>query len=357
MLRVPTPAEVDNIVFFGGYRMEISDESSVLFRRGEFFTRFEGFFFFVAVVIMALLFVLPAMASTPKIQLLVSVDWEGESLQEENLIVMKRFREQFPQLKLLQFLNAAYFTKPSANAKQIRDKIASVIRPGDELGLHIHSWKSLFTASGVSFKTEPTYWGSALGSCRYDCGHEVSAAAYSESEFRKVVHTSKAILKSQGFGTARSFRTGGWMGTESVLTAIAEEGFTVDSSAVPVQFLKEEIGETPLYSWLNELWNAVAPSSQPWNIETAAGKILEVPDNGALADYVEASEMVDFFKAQAKLLPRENRSLLVHIGFHQETAREYLRRVETALRTILALAERGSLPLEFASLPISNSNF
>ena len=294
-------------------------------------------------------------ASTGNVYLLVSVDWEGESLRAENLKAIQKFRDKFPQLKLLHFLNAAYFTQPGAEVEAGKRKISSALRPGDELGLHIHNWKSLVEAAGVSFKDSPTYWGYPLNRDGNDQGHEVAPTAYSQEEFRRVVHFSLETLEKQGFGRAKSFRTGGWLGAPSILSAIAQEGLTLDSSAVPASFLKGEIGNTPLYRWVAKLWPGIGPSSQPEKIKTSAGWIWEMPDNGALADYMEASEMVSVFQTGVSLLRQRDGDVYVQIGFHQETAEAYLPRVQSALHSILDLAKSGSIPLEFVPLPLTEA--
>src|SRR5436190_2161483 len=110
-----------------------------------------------------------------KMQLLVTVDWEGRDLRDDNLNAMKSLRQRFPQVKIVHFLNAAYFTKSDSDAASAKTKIASTFLPGDEKGLHIHGWKKLFEAAGTTFINSPTFWGTSLrpNECFYDCGHEV----------------------------------------------------------------------------------------------------------------------------------------------------------------------------------------
>lgn len=284
-----------------------------------------------------------------RIQLLVTVDWEGLELSDANLIAMRNFRTRFPQVKLVQFLNAAYFTKIDADVDNTKQRIASVLSPGDEHGLHIHGWKRLVEASGVSFRSSPTFWGSPLRleECDYDCGHEVPISAYSTDELRKVVKFSLDTLETNGFGRAVSFRSGGWMATESVREAIKAEGMLYEESAVPVHLLRPQIRFTPVHGWLGELWQGTLETSQPYAMATTSGDLVEVPDNGALADYVSADLMVEIFEANKELFARDRRkNVVVSIGFHLETAARYLPRVEEALEKIYQIAELEHLPLE-----------
>lgn len=284
-----------------------------------------------------------------RIQLYVSVDWEGRDLSEANLQAMVRLHERFPQVKIVHFLNAAYYTKPDADPAAVSARIARTIAPGDERGLHIHGWKRLFEASGVTFRASPTFWGMTRLSndCAYDCGHEVPISEYTSDELRKVVKFSGDTLEAHGFGRPRSFRTGGWMGTQDVRDAIAAEGIRVDSSAVPAEFLAPKLGAYPVHAWLSELWQGTTPTSQPYRLPSAAGDVVEVPDNGALADYMTAQQMVDVYEqCKAEFLRDRRRKVVVSIGFHQETAARYLPELEGALARIYESAEREGIPIE-----------
>lgn len=287
-----------------------------------------------------------------KIQLLVTVDWEGRDLRDANLDAMKNLHARFPQVKIVHFLNAAYFTKPNADAADTRTKIASVIAPGDERGLHVHGWKRLFEASGVSFKSGPTFWNTTVrpSECVEDCGHEVPISLYSTDELRKVVRFSKDTLAEQGLGGAQmtSFRCGGWMAKDSVREAIAAEGFKYDESAVPTDFLAPKLQSYELHDWLEDLWRGTTQTSQPSRMPTAAGALVEVPDNGALADYVTGDQMFATYRANATAfeMGRRSKNTVVSIGFHQETAAQYLPELERALAKIYEDVERNRLPLE-----------
>lgn len=284
-----------------------------------------------------------------KIQLLVTVDWEGRDLLETNLQAMRHLHARFPGVKVVHFLNAAYFTKDDAHPKEDSAKIASAIAPIDETGLHIHGWRRLFEASGVDFKSGPTFWGTQLrpNDCIYDCGHEVPISLYSADELRKVVRFSLDTLEAQGFGRAKSFRTGGWMAKDTVREAVAAEGLVYEESAVPTAFLAPQLKGRPIFDWLTDLWKGTTELSQPYALPTPAGTLVEVPDNGALADYVSADQMVGTFQAnKAAFLRDRSKNVVVSIGFHHETAAKYVPQLETALARIQDIVKQEKLPFE-----------
>lgn len=285
-----------------------------------------------------------------EIKLLVSVDWEGRDLTDENLAAMKAFRTKFPTIPIVHFLNAAYFTKPDANAATVETKIKSVLREGDELGLHIHGWKRLFEASGVTFRSTPTFWGNGplSNDCAFDCGHEVPISAYTTSELRKVIRFSVSTLKSHDFGTPVSFRAGGWVAEPGVRDALIAEGFKTENSEVPVTFLKAKLGTMPLYTWLSDLWNDASNVAQPHSLSSDAGAIVEIPDNGALSDYMSEDGMLEVYRANRSLNDKKSPHV-VSIGFHQETAAKYLPVLTSAISRIQADAAKDGTNLTFTT--------
>jgi hypothetical protein len=288
-----------------------------------------------------------------EVLLMVTVDWEGDDLADDNLDAMAAMRDRFELVPLVHFLNAAYFTKPGANAEDVQRRTARVLRDHDELGLHIHGWKSLFEASGVEFRNSPTFWGGTVPSyrCSYDCGHDVPISEYAVDELRSVIQLSIDELGAAGFGRAMSFRAGGWMAAPNVREALAAEGLRVDSSAVAAYFLEDEIGDTDLYRWVDALWGGTDSTSQPYPLDG----LTEVPDNGALADYVTADEMYSVYLDAKELLAAEpTEDVVVNIGFHQETAARYLHRVEAALALMFEDAEANDVPLRPTTMSLGS---
>jgi hypothetical protein len=289
--------------------------------------------------------------SSPQLKVMMTVDWEGRVLDSNNLKAMQNFRRDFPEVPIVHYLNAAYFTKPFARSKDVAEKIRSVLLPIDEQGLHLHAWKSLFTAANVKFRYGPTFWnGTPLSEseCTEDCGHQVTISAYTTQELEKVLAFSMKTLEKNGFDHAKSFRSGGWMSYDNVLDALAKLGFTSDSSAVPVQFLSDRLSSTQLFAWLSERWRNITPDSGPFPIRPG---LIELTDNGALADYVSSHQMIDTIERGLHTLERgEAQSRVVVIGFHQETAATFLARIrETMLFIRQHNQNHPEIPITFTT--------
>lgn len=292
----------------------------------------------------------PEPAPHNEIQVVISVDWEGFSMEESNLAAMASFRADFPEIPLTQFLNAAYYTKAGANAERINRQIQRTLLDHDELGLHIHGWRSLFAASGVPFRTSPLFWPPITKDATQDVGHNVDIGSYSAEQLRKVIAYSVTTLEAQGYGRAKSFRSGGWMSRSPVIEALIAEGFERDSSAVATDhFLDDDWVTKDLYRWLSkELWGNIKFDSQPYIMHGSSGSILQIPDNGALADYVRGPEMVQVYQAcKAYKEAHPDEYVTMNFGFHQETAQRFLPRLRDGIARMEAQAQKDSITLVY----------
>jgi hypothetical protein len=274
------------------------------------------------------------------IEVVLTVDWEGSALTEANTAAIERFRGRFPRAKLTHFLNPAYYTKPAADLPTLNARTRRVVARGDELGLHVHGWRSLVDDSGVPSLTSPTFVGvdqPPQPPCggQGDCGYDVILTAYSTAELRGIIHTSLDILEGQGFGRPTSFRAGGWVGGPRLFEALAAEGISRDHSAVNVDSLRH-LFPTYLVNLLDQQWAGIDGTSQPFVVQApSGGQLLEIPSNGTLADYVTAAAYLKVFEACAKRkLAAPNERVVLSLGFHHETAEARLPVLTEALENM-----------------------
>jgi hypothetical protein len=272
------------------------------------------------------------LAVRPRVILTVSVDWEGGSLRDTNLAALEALRRDLPGVPFTHLMNAAYYTRAGADPAEVTAGIKRGFQAGDELGLHIHAYRSLIEAAGVAFRDGPTFFGRPLRSRDGDSGHEVELAAYTVGELRSIVRLARGRLVEAGFAITRSFRAAGWIADAKVLEAIRTEGFEVDTSATDSKWFTEELADRPILGRIRELWPNVKETTQPFAINTPAGTILEMPDTGALADYVSAEDMSGHVQeALARVRSGSSRPVFVHVGLHQESAARFAGRVSAAL--------------------------
>jgi len=282
------------------------------------------------------------------VHIAVSVDWEGAYLSADAMDALEQFRAAHPGVPLTHMLNAAYYTKPRADAADITRQVRLALKPGDEAGLHVHAWRSLFATAGVAPRTAPSFLSrtGTLLAFADDAGFEVELGAFTVAELRAAIKKSREILAAQKIELGSSFRAAGWLAAPNVLEAARAEGFTVDLSAVPPVWF-DEVEVAFLRERLIARWGAIAPTAQPYWIDTPLGRILELPNTGAMADYATAAEIEEHVLGAVRALAAApGRPVFVHVGFHMETADEFAPRLSEALSRLRA---RGA-PITFETV-------
>jgi len=297
-----------------------------------------------------------------KLYICISVDWEGEHFK--NLHDLAHLRKSIGvDTPVTHFICPSYFT---IKDKQAVKKIESILQPVDEIGLHIHCYKSLIEAAEVEFRTQPNYYHEPLevlsgvkqlmGINGKVSGRGVPLSAYNYNEIQKIVRFSKKLLiEKLGFEDINSFRAGGWIATDEIFNIITNEGFEIDSSAVPPEILsngytkessgnmKDDYGdqnglftEMVLKIWgyqkqtealyENLLFHAannhvaINRKSQPFQI----GNILEIPNNGGLSDFASVSKtMRPVFEHGLEYIEKTGQNYFMTIGCHQEGGYEF----------------------------------
>jgi hypothetical protein len=277
-----------------------------------------------------------------KITVYVTVDWEGASLDNDNLEVMQSFRKKHPHIAMLQLITPSYWVRPDVDKATVTRQIKTTFLPIDKVGLHLHGWKSLLTYCQVPYQHAPSFADQAETCEAGDCGYSVSLEnAYSEADLSKLVACGSAILVNEGFAKPSHFRAGGWQLGTKLTAALQANGFTWDSSQIDANLLTTNWHEeSGIIKMLRELHPNATPLDQPFYIN----QLHEYPNNAALADYTSSKQIVALFNG----LIQHHKSVMV-LGFHQETAATYLGRLDAAIPKLEAAAKAANVQLEWAS--------
>jgi hypothetical protein len=280
----------------------------------------------------------PKPAATGKLYVAVTIDWEGAYFSGDALDALDALRVKLSaDVPLTHFMCAAYFSKAEPDPAAF-DNIRTSVRPGDELALHLHLWKSLAVAASIEPKLSPSFLTGTDTLIEFpdgDVGFDTDLDVYGVADLRALVRTSKKLLEPTDIAVSGSFRAGGYLATPKVLQAIADEGFTTDSSAAAAdQFTGPN--DKILRQRIKEVWPAARPDTQPYVIQTPSGPIVEMPI-GAIADYVSAGDIADVIEsAHERLAKDRTKNMFVVLAFHQETADEFGTRIFDAIQRIRA---------------------
>ena len=291
-----------------------------------------------------------AVPSAGRILIAITVDWEGAYFSPEGLDALDGLRDKLGAAPLTHFVSAAYFTKVAPAETGVTDLTAS-IRPGDELGLHLHGWASLATEAGVRPRLSPSFLTGTDRLIQFpdgDVGFDVDLDVYEVNELRAMIRTSKQRLEAIGLRVSTSFRAGGYLGTPKLLHAIRAEGFEIDSSATHADQFKSPKDKV-FRERVGEVWPALAPEAAPYVITTPAGAVLEIPI-AAIVDYVDAKAIyLAISRAHETLARAPAADVAVVIALHQENADEFAGRLVEALDKGRAGPGLSSL-LEFTTI-------
>jgi hypothetical protein len=287
----------------------------------------------------------------------VSTDWDTPNCNDASLDAQESLRALHPSLRLTHFVGPYTFTDPDLPPERVAELVAWIVEMrdswDDEIGLHIHPYCSFVDTTSVPCRTTPT----VLGPEPDESGYSVILASYAEDEMVELFGAADDLFSAHDLGKPTSFRAGAWTAGVQTLRALQTSGYVVDASAVAWQRLEEWQG-LPLYDWNSTHWAPIDETSQPYHPSTddAVGTtppqltLLEVPDNGALVDYVRGVEMTDIFELNwpGGALPEPR---VFTIGYHPVTFGDsFVTRMDVALAEVDEhLASEDAGPVVYAT--------
>jgi hypothetical protein len=278
-------------------------------------------------------------AQPSTITVYITVDWEGWSLEAENLEAIQTFRAKHPTIPMLHLLNPVYYLRPEANPRQITDQIRSALLPIDTIGLHLHGWQSLVQYCGIAYKDTPTFTRQNDACRSGECGYSVSLElAYSEQDLTQLIRCSADLLVKHGFEAPRHFRAGGWQFGPKLASALHQNSFSWDSSRIDADIVSGRWGEQ---SEMVHLLRALHPDASILDQPRALlPGLMQYPNNAGLMDYTRTDDLVEIFQT----LIEQGQGVMV-MGFHQETAFDFLDNMEDALLRMEEDAESAGVAL------------
>ena len=242
---------------------------------------------------------------------LVTTDWDfGDPGNTVNNYQVQLHAEH-AELVMTHFVGPYTFTDPTVMPDRRVELVNWLLMMRDtnkdEIGLHIHPYCSFIESAGVTCITDQ----STVHANGDLSGYTIKLSAYSREQLGTLLDHANTLFQQNGLNRAKTFRAGGWTASLASLQALADKGFTADTSALNWARIEEWKNAVPgpagrtneLYRWNMENWNPINDTSQPYwvsegNVLTSDAPtlpILEVPDNGVMIDYVTLAEMTGLF--------------------------------------------------------------
>lgn len=280
-----------------------------------------------------------------KIKIIISMDWEGCDLKEQNLDSIREFKSAY-HCPITHYLNPGYYTNPRTKEDNVTDKIRSTVLEDDEPGLHLHAPRHFVEAAGVGLKSSPAFSKHGDYNSGAEHGQEVMLHGYSKEELDQMISLSKSILAAKGFENLKSFRAGGWMCDDKLAQSLADHDFEIESSATVASLLEGSSWENDnLGRYISMMWEDIDMDSSPYFFQSSEKEMLELPNNFGAIDYWRP-EWIEALVEKCLAFAKSKNGFLAVINSHQETFKE---NVEKLKAFIELLRSKFSGEIEFTT--------
>jgi len=255
---------------------------------------------------------------------LVTTDWDFADPGAQVIAYQNQMHREHAELRMTHFVGPYTFTDPSVNAVRQQELVTWLVEQrdkfDDEIGLHIHPYCTFVQSAGLTCITDQStvYTQDATG-------YTIKVGAYGRQQMGVLLQHASDLFTQHGLDRPKTFRAGGWTATIDTLAALADTGFTADTSALNWARIEEWEGRNngELYRWNMENWGPINDTSQPYfpsqtdalSSTSPNLTLLEVPDNGVMIDYVTLPEMNGLFDANWNGEPLAVPTMLM-MGFH-----------------------------------------
>lgn len=290
---------------------------------------------------------------------LVTTDWDFADPGQQALTYHDHLHTNHPGMRITHFAAPYTFTDPTVTPARRTELVAWLNKQktdhDDEIGLHIHPYCNFVESAGVTCITDQStvYATDATG-------YTIKLGAYGRTDMVTLLEHAKTLFQQNGLPTPKTFRAGGWTATLDTVAALADAGFTADTSALNWKYIERAWGDKELYRWNMENWAPINDTSQPYypseaDVLTDAApnlSILEVPDNGAMIDYTSLEQINAIFDANwSGDLVETPRTMMM--GFHpamQFSEAEFLRVDGFLKHADMFLATKHTGPVVYITL-------
>jgi hypothetical protein len=293
---------------------------------------------------------------------LVSTDYDFSDPGTSATAYMDWMHRDHASLRITHFWAPYTYTDPMVTDARRAELDAWILAQrdtfGDEIGLHIHPYCNFVTDAGVTCITDQ----SDVYPAGDTSGYTIMLGAYGHDNFSILLKHAAQIFAQHNLGTPKTFRAGGWTATLDTLSALQDNGYVADTSALNWKYIQAAWKGKVIASWTMSQWGPIDDASQPYypseSVITAPSpgpnySLLEVPDNGAMIDYTTLPEVEGVFDANWDGQHALTASRTMMMGFHPATGftgDEYMR-VDGFLKYAdLHLANKDLGPVVYVTL-------
>jgi hypothetical protein len=259
---------------------------------------------------------------------LVSTDYDFSDPGTMATMYMDWLHRDHPTMRITHFWAPYTYTDPMVTDPRRAELDAWILAQrdtfGDEIGLHIHPYCNFVEHAGVTCVTDQ----SSVYTSGDTSGYTIMLGAYGHDNFSLLLQDAASIFAAHNLGTPKTFRAGGWTATLDTLSALQDNGYIADTSALNWKYIQNAWKGKLLASWNMTQWAPINDTSQPYypsdTVITSSDpgpdmSLLEVPDNGAMIDYTTLADITHVFDANWDGQHALIAARTMMMGFHPAT--------------------------------------
>ncbi len=255
-------------------------------------------------------------AAEPQVEILPVAVWQGrlQSLPVDSLL--DDIRRAVPDQRLVHAVSAAPFLRDASGAEVFRAQLLAILRPGDDIVLHMAPWKSIASKAGVTFQTSSPLFGGKLSQadCTVDCGLDLSFKAYSFMDIKKMIEVSQTAVRSNGLGRPEAVYFEEGVTSPTIHEAASRLGELKDWSGIALSQLKASFGRFPIYEW-NQTYADRLPL-EDFKQQQVNGLELDHPRFSIHAEIADMASSRDLIQSAIDLAIEHGRTVRIPIVFN-----------------------------------------
>lgn len=280
------------------------------------------------------------------------------AMTDGDLVALEKLTRLHPKMRWTHLYNPVAYTQETP-LREAMERFVKQTRDhhGAEIGTHLHMYRSLLAAAGVTFVADPSVTAQQVEGSRDDSGYAVPITRYSREEIGRLLEHTRKIYQERGLGQPKTFCAGFYATSLDLQNMIAAHGYTTSAAAFPTQTV---YGAQYAPSWhALSGWNAsVTYKSRPYRISQTSilpghdapfinaidkQPLVEIPQTCKIDWMVSAEEMKLIFKEHLAIA-RQGTTTAICLAIHETSSEANFEKFHQVLRYIDEHIHSGSQP-------------
>lgn len=251
-----------------------------------------------------------AVAGTPSLEIVPVIVWQGVPLEGHQTEAIRSLRTSFESVRFVHFVSPVYLMRTSAETNAFRGVMASVLREGDGLGMHIAPYRDWALYSRVTPGQGAGIFGQVHESCDSVCGLDQEVAGLKTKDFAAMLSTARFEFKRVGLGDPKLALFEEGLVPEDIWKVAKESGFVEDWSGFDLLSSRTILGRYPFFQHTESMAEQI-PTLKQGSALDAEGRSLDHLRFGLVLDAVNQVSVKATVERAVDLAKKQNRSVKV----------------------------------------------